>query len=163
MRNRRFVDARMLQLAEGAQRGSARLPFVAVDRPQHGIMEFGARLGGRRDARVEIAVDGFSECRGGSGIEVFEPVDGAGGCGVLRSLRLRHGLWPGLKMGGQHAGACASLQPQIPAGFPQPTLKKEKQAQNFVFRTLKKPKGKCPWAGAVSAGLEIEQAQGLRE
>ena len=83
MRNRGLVDAWVLQLAERAKRGRARMPFLAVDHPQRRIMEFRARSGRRRNARVEVSVQRGGERRGGFGVQLFEPVDSGGRAGML--------------------------------------------------------------------------------
>ena len=83
MRNRGLVDAWVLQLAERAKRGRARMPFLAVDHPQRRIMEFRARSGRRRYARVEVSVQRGGERRGGFGVQLFEPVDSGGRAGML--------------------------------------------------------------------------------
>ena len=83
MRDGGFVDAQMLQLAEGAHRGRAPGLLLPVDQAQNGIIELRARLPGWRGAGVEVAVERPRERRGGSRIKFFEPVDGGGGGGML--------------------------------------------------------------------------------
>ena len=147
MRDRGFVDAWMLQLAECAHRRRALELFLPVDQAQHGIIEFRARLGGRHGARVEVAVERPRKCRGGPRVKLFEPVDSGGGSGMLRRLRFYHGPWLGL-----HRTHNMHMRPQRRNAIPGQRMalagKNLDRTRIFCVPNLKKAQRTAPMASA---------------